>query len=471
MTEEHPGRPAVTGRILAALLVVGLAAGVRADAPLTTADVVRFLKAGISERLILSELKDRGFTDPLDSANENALREAGASETLVVAIRRVAPGPPPLPSSPVTPPKTPRGGDPPLIVMPRAPGREPTFSASTRSVRVPVSVLDYKTGQPIMGLKGEDFKVTEDGKRQAVTLFSGERRPLRLAVALDISGSMTNKIRQVEESLRHFIELLEPQDEILVLTFNAHVHMIQDFTSDREQLRRALDMLEPAGGTALYDAAYDAIQRVAREPAEGKAVVLVTDGVDTVSTTSFDTLRELARRSEVPVFSIGIDIESGAQRNLSAPPRHPGGGIFGPPRGPGRGWPGGPGGGGGGGHGGWPGGPGGGSGGGDGGGGGGRWGGRGMHAAFDAHPLEELADETGGRAEILKGAEHYSPDSEAPGGGKLKGAVETIAMTLRHRYLLGYEPPEGKRGWREIRVDVDVPSATARARRGYYTGG
>src|SRR5262249_31115448 len=117
MTEEHRGRPAVTGRILAALLVGGLAAGVRADAPLTTADVVRFLKAGISERLILSELKDRGFTDPLDSANENALREAGASETLVVAIRRVAPEPPPLPSSPVTPPKTPRGGDPPLIVM------------------------------------------------------------------------------------------------------------------------------------------------------------------------------------------------------------------------------------------------------------------------------------------------------------------------------------------------------------------
>ena len=44
-------------------------------------------------------------------------------------------------------------------------------------------------------------------------------------------------------------------------------------------------------------------------------------------------------------------------------------------------------------------------------------------------------------------------------------------MTLRHRYLLGYEPPEGKRGWRTIRVDVDRPTPTARARKGYYAGG
>src|SRR5262249_60758092 len=94
-----------------------------------------------------------------------------------------------------------------------------------------------------------------------------------------------------------------------------------------------------------------------------------------------------------------------------------------------------------------------------GGGGGGRGGpwGRGMHAAFDAHPLEEMADETGGRAEILKGAEHYSPDSATPGGGKLKAAAETIAMILRHRYLLGYQPPEGKRGCRAGRCGVARP--------------
>jgi hypothetical protein len=90
---------------------------------------------------------------------------------------------------------------------------------------------------------------------------------------------------------------------------------------------------------------------------------------------------------------------------------------------------------------------------------------------FDEKPLTELADETGGRAEIVKGLQHYTPDTETPGSDRLKVAVESIAMTLRHRYLLGYDPPEGKQGWREIRVEVDVPAATARARKGYYAGG
>jgi hypothetical protein len=92
---------------------------------------------------------------------------------------------------------------------------------------------------------------------------------------------------------------------------------------------------------------------------------------------------------------------------------------------------------------------------------------------FDAKPLTDLAEETGGHAEIIKGLEreHYTPDSDTPQGGKLKAAVESIAATLRHRYLIGYEPVEGKPGWRTIRVDVErPPNASAHARKGYYAG-
>jgi VWFA-related protein len=268
---------------------------------------------------------------------------------------------------------------------------------------------------------------------------------------------MQNKVRQVEEALKHFIDLLEPADQILVMTFNDHLRIAQDFTSDRELLGRVLDSLEPEGGTALYDAAFEAVRRVAAGPAEGKAVVLVTDGVDTASTVAFRDLREYARRSEVPVFSIGLDSGKPLE-DLFRQHRRPG---------PGRGgWPGG----GGGGR--WPGGRGPGGGGWDGGGWGGRGGGRGPgRLGFDDKPLKELADDTGGRAEIVKGLQHYTPDSETPGSDRLKQAVESIAMTLRHRYLLGYEPPEGRGGWREIRVEVDKPELTAHARKGYYAGG
>jgi VWFA-related protein len=438
---------AVVGRILAVLLLLAMAAGASGEAPLTTADIVRFLQAGISERTILAELRERGFAELLDWTREATLREAGASETLVVAVRRAAPaekgqGPGPAPS-----PTTASGESPPPGPTAGRIGPQPTFAAATRTVRVPVSVLD-KNGEPMVGLRSADFRVSEEGKRQEVTLFSGERRPLRVALALDTSGSMENKMGQVEAALKHFIDLLEPADEILVITFNDQVHIVQDFTSDRDLLGSVLDRMEAGGGTALYDATFTAIQRVAKGPAESKAVVLVTDGVDTASSTSFEALLEFARRSEVPVFSIGLD--SGSElRDLSRMPSRPGGG------GPGRGWPGGGGRS-------WPGG---------GGRGGGPRGARRTRAGFDARPLVDLADETGGRAAILKGAEHYTPESDTPGGERLKGAVETIAITLRHRYLLGYEPPEGKSGWRTIQVDVDRRAASARARKGYYAGG
>src|SRR5512143_3114765 len=311
-----------------------MAGGVRADAPLTAADVVRFLKAGISEHTIIVEVQGRGFAEPLDVTREAALREAGASETLIVTIRRGAPEAA-APKAP--PPKAPY--DSPVVVTPQS-GHEPTFTAATRTVRVPVSVLDH-SGEPVLGLIERDFRISEDGKWQDVTLFSSERRPLRLALALDMSRSMENKAREVEEALKHFIDLLEPADEVLVMVFNDHLRIAQDFTSDRELLGRVLDSLEPEGGTALYDAAYEAIRRVAEGPAESKAVVLVTDGVDTVSSIAFRDLRDYARRAEVPVFSIGLD--SGSLLDDMVVRR--------PPAGPGRGgWPGG------GGRGGWPGG-------------------------------------------------------------------------------------------------------------------
>jgi VWFA-related protein len=448
-------------RIATVLILVVLAVGARGDDPLSTADLVRFLRAGISERIILAELRDRAFGEPLDSARETELREVGATETLIVAVRRVAPASSPAVAAPSGPPargSSRSGGDAGGFPASTTRVHGPTFSASTHTVRVPVSVLD-KRGNPVMGLRGEDFQVTEDGRKQEVTYFSGERRPLRIALALDVSASMENKIREVEDALRHFIDLLEPEDEILVLLFNDHVDVVQDFTSDRNRLGRVLNMLQPAGATALFDATREAIERVAPGPAESKAVVLVTDGMDTVSATSWGELRELAKRSEVPVFSIGLGSDFTFRSIFSGPAGPIGGGRI-PGRGPGRGprgWPGGGGGGGGG----WPG----------GGGGGGGWprgpvpGQSGAGGAdFDASVLLDLAEETGARAEVLKGL-----DRDRGNVDRLKDAVESIAMTLRHRYLVGYDPATGKRGWRKIKVDVNRPAVTAHARKGYYS--
>lgn len=448
---------------LAAIAALLAATPIRADAPLTTADLVRFLTAGISEHTILIEVQSRGFSDPLDPARETTLREAGATETLIVAVRRVVPpgrdaAQTDAPHPTAKAPSDPLPGEPGITVVATSPrigvSQGPTFASRARTVRVPVSVLD-KSGAPVLDLTNTNFRISENGKRRSVTLFSKERRPLRIALALDLSRSMNNKIRHVEEALKHFIDLLEPDDEIMVITFNDHVRILQDLTSDRARLERVLGELEPDGGTALYDAAYEAIKRVANAPVESKAVVLVTDGVDTASATTFDTLRDYARHAEVPVYSIGLD--SGDEPMSWRPARGPGGGgrPSGPPPGggfggfPGRRGPGG-----------FP--------------GGGRPRGNPAskrQAGFDGKPLTELAADTGGTAEVIKGLEHYMPGEETPVNGRLKTAVETIATTLRHRYLVGYEPADGSGGWRTIHVDVDRPTdAVPRARKGYYAG-
>lgn len=384
-----------------------------ADEPLGVADLLRYLRAGISERVILSEVRERGVAGALDAGSLEALRDAGASSAVLEAVSRAAPPPPragPAPEDATAPPPS-----------ETASGRAAlTFPATTQSVRLPVSVVDKK-GKPVLGLTAQDFSIAENGKRQAPSFFSAERKPLRLAVALDVSGSMENKFEEVVDALEHFFDLLEPQDEVLVLAFSDGVRVIQDFTADRRRASRNAASIRPGGGTALFDAVIEAIRSVAPGGAESKAVVLVTDGNDTASTATLRDAREAARRAEVPVYSIGIGHEDGGGL-LGGLVRRSAGGHGG--HGAGR-----------------------------------------SGSDFDPRPLLDLAEETGGHAEILKDARHH----HSGGVDAIRDAAASIALALRERYLLAYEPSAGGRsGWRSIEVKVNRPSVKVRARKGYY---
>ena len=410
-----------------AFLVLVTSALAAPDAPLRVADVVGFLQAGVSERAVLAEVRERGMAEAVDAEDEDALRRAGASDVVLEAVRLAAPAPapPPAPAPEASPDPVPWPSPP----SPAGGRSLPSFGVSTRSVRVPVSVVD-KRGRPITGLTAADFKLSEEGKREEITFFSGERKPLRLAVALDVSGSMADKVEEVVDALEHFVDLLEPADEVLVLTFADEVRVVQDFTADRRRVRRVLTSIFPQGGTALHDAVIEVIRLVAPAPEESKAVVLITDGSDTASQASFDDAREAARRAEVPVYSIGIGHQEGGHGLLDGlvlglPGGHGGRGGHGRP---------------------------------------GRTGGAGG-ADFDARPLLKLAEETGAHAAILRDAEHHHTGEV----DKIREAAESIALALRHRYLLAYEPSvEGKRGWRRIQVTVDRSGTAVRARKGYY---
>ncbi len=400
-----------------ALLAAALAGVGAAEEPVSVDDVVLLLRSGISEATIVAEVRARGVVGPLATEDERRLRRWGATEGLLQVIReRVAPEPGSRPSAKATPPAAEPAAAPPAPtpsftpaeISAGEPGVVPMFGASAELVRVPVSVTDAR-GRPVTHLERDDFRVWEQDEPQAVTLFSAERKRLRIAILADVSGSMELKLDEVADALKHFIEVLEGQDEVLVLAFSDTPRVLQDFTSDRRRLGRVLESLRAGGGTALHDALIEGLARLKGTPREASALVFVTDGMDTASESSFGEAKEAARRAEAPVFSIGLGHRSASFHS-------------GRPAGSG--------------------------------------------ADFDAAPLIELAELTGGRAEILPDAEHHHSGNV----DRLREAADAIALSLRYRYLLGYPPPEhGPRpGWRAIRVEVERRGLVVHTRKGYY---
>ena len=305
--------------VLLLVVTAAMAVGVRGDDPLATADLVRFLRAGISERIILAELRDRGFGEPLDSGHETQLRDAGATETLIVAVRRLAPASAPA----ATAPKGGKGTAAPADVgtLPTATTRVhgPTFGSSTRTVRVPVSVLD-KRGNPVMGLQGEDFQIEEDGKKQEVTYFSGERLASRSPSTR--GASMEFQIREVEAA-RTFIDGAGRRTRSSSSPSTTASTRV-DFTSDRNWRSRA--RRQQAGATA-FGACKEAIKR--GPGAAEWPVVLVTDGMDAVSAT-FRGRAARAASSGARFSSVATSRSAGSsadQRDRSAaaafPAAHP----------------------------------------------------------------------------------------------------------------------------------------------------
>jgi VWFA-related protein len=272
-----------------------------------------------------------------------------------------------------------------------------------------------------------------------VTHFSAERVPVSLGIALDTSGSMAGqKIRSAEDALNRFVyDLLDRQDQMFLYRFSNVPVLLQDWTTDRELIARALNRISPNGGTAMYDAVAEAIPLAQRGENRKKALLVISDGNDTTSRTDLRDLKQQIRDSEVLVYAIGIDGEDDEMTYRPPPqPRWP---IPIPQPFPGRGRRGGwPGGGGGGGQG-WP-----------------RSSSRNNGDRVNVVALRDMTDDSGGRTEIIRDARDLNP------------STASIADELSKQYYLGY-PSSGKHDgrWHAIRVEVRNRTYRVRARRGY----
>jgi Ca-activated chloride channel family protein len=175
-------------------------------------------------------------------------------------------------------------------------------AAMAHAVGLSPIVTDEK-GRVVHGLTAKDFAVYEDGKPQQIETFEATDSPLSAILVLDISESMTPKLEDARRAAHAFVSALKPEDEIGLYAFNSAVVGAIDLTKNHAAVQTAIDETRPAGKTALYDVTAAALRRL-KTIKHRKAVILFTDGEDNQSRLSVAQVIEMARGSEVSIFSI-----------------------------------------------------------------------------------------------------------------------------------------------------------------------
>ena len=149
-------------------------------------------------------------------------------------------------------------------------------------VRVNVGVVDQR-GRPIMTLDRTDFKVFEDGTQQEIARFESTTAPFSVVMLLDMSGSTKSFRQNIRLSAARFLDALGPQDRVAVVEFYSKINLLNDFTANRATASQSISVANGAGDTDLYKALLFSLDKLSKEESRRKAIVVLTDGVDTQS--------------------------------------------------------------------------------------------------------------------------------------------------------------------------------------------
>lgn len=183
-----------------------------------------------------------------------------------------------------------------------------TFRSAADVVTIQASVRDSR-GRVVNDLRTADFEVRDNGElRPILSLRSDRQSPLSVVILVDMSGSMSvgpkaNMTRQAYESV--LSQLRTGHDEVALFTFDASLHERRNFTRDLASLKGALSDFAPFGTTSLYDATAAAARRLGQRSAAHKAIIVLTDGIDTSSRMTAREVSGLASSIDVPVFVVG----------------------------------------------------------------------------------------------------------------------------------------------------------------------
>jgi Ca-activated chloride channel family protein len=280
--------------------------------------------------------------------------------------------------------------------------------------QVTVTVTDPNGGY-VTGLQKDDFKLFLDGQQRPIQFFRQDlNTPVSLGILVDTSGSMQPKIPQARLAIADLLDALNPRDEVFLIAFSSRPYMLQPFTTDHERVANRLMILQAFGQTSLFDAIIQGMQIVRTGRYDKRALLVVTDGMDTSSSARVDDVIALAKKMGVLVYSIGIgDPNAKELPSISIGPFSLGGGGV---------------------------------------------------ERVDADTLHALSTESGAKTYIIR---------QVGDGVALRKACTQISLELREQYTVGFVAPNASSGgYRSVRVDSPThPDDTVRVRKGVEVGG
>jgi VWFA-related protein len=310
----------------------------------------------------------------------------------------------------------------------QGPGDEDIVRVDSSLVQLNIGVAD-RQGRPITDLSRNDFTIYEDGVRQTIIDFEPTQTPFSVVLLLDMSGSTLNFRQTLKQTALRFIDALGPADRICVIAFNDRIETLAGFTTNREKIAYAISIAGGRGETRLYDALEVALKHLASEGKRRKAIVVLTDGMDTKMRNLDRAAAAAARTNEEAVAAIKPEASAELIAALDAADRQ-GVTIYplalpsGDPK-------------------------------------------RiamptpvqvAIYTAARAR-IQMLADRTGGRL------------SEIERLDQLGRIYAEVAAEMRTLYSVTYQPTGGRQRdgrWRSIRIEVARPDLIARTRPGYY---
>ena len=298
----------------------------------------------------------------------------------------------------------------------------------TSLVQLNVGVVD-RQGRSITSLSQGDFAIFEDDVKRPIVAFEPTQSPFSLVMLLDMSGSTVNFRQQIQQAAIRFLDALAPEDRVAVIVFNGKgVRELAGFTTDRQKTAYAITLAAGSGDTLLYDGLRESLRKLAAEGKRRKAIVALTDGLDTEvrksdraavakatdveistvikpeATSALNSVLVDADRQGVTIFPLALP--SGDPRRLPLPD----------PR---------------------------------------------IIAQYSAARtrLQMLADRTGGQVSDIRRLD------------QMARIYAELAAHLRTLYSIAYQAPNpNKRDgqWRAIRVDVTRPDLIAKTKTGYF---